>query len=72
MAKRSTDQIKDTNFVYLHSEAMDIAGLSYVTLWRHVQQGRLKAFGSPLKCDYDHLVEQTRNDFPKLKKTQAA
>ena len=74
MAKQKREQavIEATNFVYLHSEGPGISGMSFPTLWRHFQQGRLKAYGLPLKCDYDHLIDQARNDFPKLKKTQAA
>ena len=70
--KREQEVIEATNFVYLHLEGPSITGKSFPTLWRYFQKGRLKASGSPLKCDYDHLVDQARNDFPKLNKTQAA
>jgi len=68
MAKQKREQavIEATNFVYLHLEGPSISGMSFPTLWRHFQQGRLKAYGLPLKCDYDHLIDQARNDFPKL------
>ena len=70
--KRSNAAIEGSEFVFLHSEGPEQTGLTFMTLWRYVQQGRLEAFGSPLKSDLKHLREQQKNDFPKLKKTQAA
>ena len=64
--KRSNAAIEGSGFVFLHSEGPEQAGLTFMTLWRYVKQGRLKAFGSPLKTDLKHLREQQRNDFPEL------
>lgn len=65
---RTEEQIERSKFVFLHSEGPTVTGLTFMSLWRYVQQGRLEAFGSPLKCDVDHLRDQQRKDFPKLGK----
>ncbi len=48
------------------TEAMEILGCSYVTLWSHVQKGLVKKYQTPTKRNrYDR---QEIEDFAKLKK----
>ena len=66
--QRDTAAIESSGFVFIRSEGKGQTGLDPSTLWRYIQQGRLNAFGTPLKTRLDHLREQQQKDFPKLGK----
>ena len=71
-SEREIEAIVASGFAHLHGEASRLANLSFSTLKRRADEGRLRIWGSPLKVDVDHLFHQCRHDFPLLEDSDAA
>jgi hypothetical protein len=54
--KRAIEEILASGTCRLSSEAPRVVPLSYPTLFRHVEAGRLRAYGKPLCVDVEHLL----------------
>jgi hypothetical protein len=63
---RSLEAIYKSGFVIMNSEAPHVVPVSAPTLWRYYAEGRLRAYGRPMKIDLDHLLHQAKNDYPVL------
>jgi hypothetical protein len=65
-AQRTLEQIQCSGIARLTNECQYFVPVSYPTLHRHYQAGRLDCFGAPLGVEIEHLQEQYRKGFPEL------